>query len=372
MKSKISISCIFESYPVFYQPYMPPVMEALEIEKQLEVSIQTFKGKASSKVEVMPGYFRRRVVERWQRLIGYTKIPLQYNELQALKKKVDLVHVQHSYLFPKVLGLLAMPKDQGPKIVITLRGGDTYVKPWVSAKWQDFYRDFGNRVDAFVVMSQHQKQYLHKKWGIDLERIHVIPISFGHAFKASPKAPNSKIIKIVSIFRMCWEKNIEGNLRVIKLLKEQGLPVKYDVYGDGPDLGQLYYLVDQLGLGDIVTIKGKVSNTQLKTLLPSYDFILQLSHSESFGMSVVEAQSMGIPALVSTSDGLPEAIVPNHSGYCVAPNASEQASLYIDQLWRNKNLYLQFSKAAIDYAHSNFSVEHEVKRLLTLYQKLSV
>src|SRR5690606_22942095 len=120
---------------------------------------------------------------------------LNYAEILLLQRKIDIVHIQHSYLFPKIMGLLAQPSLNRPKIIITLRGGDTYVKPWVQKKWADFYTNYGNKVDAFITMSEHQKNYLHTKWGIEKAKIHVIPISFGLRFNSTPKKPDKTKIK---------------------------------------------------------------------------------------------------------------------------------------------------------------------------------
>src|SRR5690606_2125199 len=133
-----------------------------------------------------------------------------------------------------------------------------YVKPWIDKKWSSFYKNNGKYVDAFVVMSAHQKNYLHAHWGIDLEKIHIIPISLANNFIGTSKSITGETIKVASAFRMCWEKNIGGNLRVIKHLKDLGYSVQYDLFGDGPDAGQVYYLIEKYGLRDCVIYHGRV------------------------------------------------------------------------------------------------------------------
>jgi len=219
-------------------------------------------------------------------------------------------------------------------------------------------------------MSEDQKKYL-TRWGVPLNRIHVIPISFGEEFKTEPKHPNKGTLKLISVFRMCWEKNIADNLRFVKQIKESGLPVQYDVYGDGQDIGQLYYLLDKFGLNEEVNVKGKLENTLLKKKLNTYDFLLQLSHSESFGMSVVEAQTFGVPAIVSNVDGLGETVIHNHSGFVLERNFSmrEEANTIIN-LWKNESLYYTMSANAIQFAQSSFNTNAEVGKLVNLYSKL--
>jgi len=367
---KIKIVQLFDSYSEFYQPYIPPVIESLRKVEGLKVTVNAFKGKSESDAVVFPSYYKRKYKEKLYQLTHRLYSKLNYAEMIILKKKIDIVHIQHSYLFPKLLGLLSLPANKRPKIIITLRGGDTYVKPWIQKKWADFYLNYGNKVDAFITMSENQKNYLHTKWGVNMERIHVIPISFGEEIVWQSKHPNNDVMKIISAFRMCWEKNIEGNLRVVKLLKEKGFPVQYAIYGDGPDVGQVHYLIDKYNLSDCVCYHGKIENIALKKILPKFDFYLQLSHSESLGISVVEAQAWGIPVIVSNSDGLPESIIDGKTGYTVDPFDNEAAAKHILDLWKNPNLYNTFSERALNFAGTKFTISQEVNKLCDVYLSL--
>lgn len=362
---------VFESYPLFYQPYIPPVIDALRKERDIDVKLLAFKG---GKVEsngavILPRYKERRIFTKiFQRLKKEYRC-LDYFEIRMLKEKADIIHLQHSFLFSKIINLLEIPKGSRPKIIITMRGKDTYVKPWLSNSWRGFYMDFGHRVDAFIVMSEHQKRYL-TRWGVPIENINVIPISFGKRFSVQPKIANQHQMRIVSVFRMSWEKNIVDSLKFIRALKQKNVPVVYDVYGDGADLGQLYYLRDKYNLNNEVNIFGKISNEQLKEGLKTYDFILQLSHSESLGMSVIEAQSFGVPAIVSDNGGLPEIILDRKNGFVVDLDDFEGVLNDVKSVWGDDSVYTEMSQTAIDRSHQNYSLENEIERLTSLYLNL--
>ncbi|WP_417857394.1 glycosyltransferase family 4 protein [Xanthomarina gelatinilytica] len=371
LKKPVKVIQLFDHYPVFYQPYIPPVIEALSNTQDLDLKIMAFNGQQSKVVEIIPSYYKRKFEEKIYQLLHRSNPKLNLAEIRILRSNIDIVHLQHSYLFPKIIGLLNLPENPRPKIVITLRGGDTYVKPWLDKKWIDFYKTYGNKIDAFITMSKHQKDYLHTKWDIEKERIHVVPISFGDTEEVLPKHPNENVLNIISAFRMCWEKNIDGNLRVVKILKEKGIPVKYDIYGDGADVGQVYYLIDKYNLSDCVSYYGKIDNKTLKSLLPNFDFYLQLSHSESLGITVVEAQSAGTPSIVSNTDGLPESIINGRTGFCVDSYDVEKAAAHMLHLWKHPEEYYLFSKEAIMFVKSKFTISNEVNKLTKLYLNLS-
>jgi glycosyltransferase involved in cell wall biosynthesis len=168
---------------------------------------------------------------------------------------------------------------------------------------------------------------------------------------------------------MCWEKNITDSLLLVSKLKKLGLNVSYDIYGDGPDLGQLYYLRDKFDLVKEVNILGKVANEVLKSELTRYDFLIQLSHSESLGMSVIDAQCVGLLAIVSNVGGLPEIIDNNYNGI-ILKDLSIKELQRISDLWRNKDLYYEYSKASINLSQSRYNINMESTKLLNLYKSL--
>lgn len=282
-------------------------------------------------------------------------------------KNYDIVHLQHSYFYTRILPVKNLNKNV--KTVITLRGGDTYVKPWSNKKWRDFYKDNHQSVDAFITMSQNQKKYLIR-WGVPLEKIHVIPISFGKKEDVSLVENNDKKLNLVSIFRMIWQKNINDCLKFAVKLKEQGIDFSYDFYGGATDLGQLYYLIDKYELQHYVNVKGEKKNEILKESLSKYDFLVQLSLSEAFPTSVLEAQSKGVPCIVSDAGGLPESVKDNKTGLVNYNNDLEELSKRAIVLWSDKIKYNEFSENAKQYVNDNFTIENEISSLTELYNTL--
>jgi glycosyltransferase involved in cell wall biosynthesis len=372
MSRKISIIQLFDAYPVFYQPYIPPVVDALRAQSEIDLQVVAIrKGDEKSPiVEVLPWVIKRKLIAKLLQRLVKRYHRLDYVAIKALREKTDIIHLQHSYLHSEVVQLLQRPRESRPKVIITLRGADTYVRPWERDSWKDFYRDHGNQVDAFITMSEHQRQYLHTKWGVEKERIHVIPISFGASFQVLPKTPAPDTLNLVSVFRMCWEKNIAGNLQFVKAIKDRNIPVRYSIYGDGPDLGQVYYLRDQYGLTEEVQVFGKVPNASLKEKLRSYDFILQLSHSEAFPTSVLEAQSFGLPAIVSNNGGLPEMIQDHWNGVVVPLDKMMAGVQEVILIWKDAAVYKTMSENAIAQTHQKYTIVKEVEQLMALYKSV--
>lgn len=351
---------IYDTMPKAYQAYMYLLLN--ELKKQIPIKTLAYQNHKEADF-CIKSHQGKDKLQRFAFKHKLSKIP---SEDIKIIKQFDVIHLQHSYLFKKLNVFYVQDIEKKPKIVITLRGSDTYIRTWLNDSWQNFYKNQSQFIDAFITVSEHQKKYL-QKWGVPKEKIHVIPVSFGKNTHAKPKYPSTDKIKIVSAHRMCWEKNIEGNIRVAKLLKEKGYHVCYDIYGDGPDRGQVPFLIDKYDLKNEVSYKGKIENNEFKKRLPNYDFFLQLSHSEAFGASVIEAQAMGLPAIISNSGGLPETILNNKTGfYCDAYNSTAAAQA-IETLFLDTKKYLEFSKKAIEYVNTHFTISHEIDKLINLY-----
>lgn len=356
----MKILYIYDKYPTTYQNYLLGLLN--NIREQLNIKSLIYGKSNYSDYQCLSFGFKDKI-QRIKYKFGLTKHASYDIKIMA---NFDVIHLQHSYLWRKLTPLKKLKKK--PKIVITLRGGDTYIKPWVDPAWSNFYTN-ADSIDAFIVMSQHQKEYL-KKWSIPENKIHIIPISFGELSKYKPKYPNENKMKLIAAFRMTWEKNIEGTIQFAKRLKDSDVDFEFDIYGDGNDLGQLYYLIDRYELKDYVFPKRKIENNLLKQKMIEYDFFVQLSISESLGMSVIEAQSLGLPCVVSDSDGLPEAVLPNKTAICSDYRNIDYFSSEIIKLWKDRERYYKFSEEAIRFSNSNFTIEKEIQKTMTLYNQI--
>ena len=109
----------------------------------------------------------------------------------------------------------------------------------------------------------------------------------------------------------------------------------------------------------------------MKLILHKFDFYLQLSHSESLSTSIIEAQSKGLPVIVSNSDGMPEALINGKTGISLDPSDIESAADFMHNLWLNGNEYNSYSQEAVKFVNSKFTISIEVEKLKNLYLNLT-
>jgi glycosyltransferase involved in cell wall biosynthesis len=109
-----------------------------------------------------------------------------------------------------------------------------------------------------------------------------------------------------------------------------------------------------------------VNEIELKKELIQHDMYLLLSIEEGFNNSVVLAQSLGLPCIVSNTGGLPENVIHEQTGLVVAPYNSNEAANAIIMLKNNSGLYEQLSSQAIQKV-KQYSLPQQIKEYSDLY-----
>lgn len=110
--------------------------------------------------------------------------------------------------------------------------------------------------------------------------------------------------RLIDIFNEYLKKNTKSILMLI---------------GDGPLKEELEKYSKQLGINENVIFVGNVNNVY--DYYNAFDYFVQTSISEGFGLTVIEAQSNGLPCIIST--GIPNDVVFNNNVHMVnleAPN----------------------------------------------------
>ncbi len=115
--------------------------------------------------------------------------------------------------------------------------------------------------------------------------------------------------------RISKEKNLDLLADVFTHLRQEGVPVRLLFAGEGPECGALQRrLAAHAGH---VTFTGRLDRETLKAVYCLADALVFPSTSDTFGMSVLEAQSLGLPALVSQVGGPREILIEGKTGYAL-------------------------------------------------------
>ncbi len=146
---------------------------------------------------------------------------------------------------------------------------------------------------------------------IDTDRFH--RLNKEH-FKRALCPNGEKVMVHVSNFRPV--KNAAHVVEVFHRLRQEGLPVKLLMVGDGPDRAPSEHLARELGVYDDIRFLGK--QDPVEEILSIADVFMMPSGSESFGLAALEAMACSVPAICSDVGGLPE-LLGDSAGGCLCP-----------------------------------------------------
>ena len=171
-------------------------------------------------------------------------------------------------------------------------------------------------------------------------------------------------------------KGIELAIRAAyQLVPALDQPLKLLIAGgsSGPggeiEVARLRALVDELDLRDVVRFVGAVPHAELPAYYRAADALVVCSHSESFGLTALEAHSCGTPVVGTPVGGLSHVVADERSGFLVDTRDPAVFAARLKTLLADASLRARFSTSAIAAA-SSFSWDRTAASLQELYECL--
>ena len=128
-------------------------------------------------------------------------------------------------------------------------------------------------------------------------------------------------------------------LEAVSIVKsESKIPIKLRIAGKGPQEQEYKELAKRLGIDDITTWLGFISQEQAAVEWANMDVAVIPStlDSESFGVSAVEAQACGTPLIISDIPGLKEATNPGETSIVAKRQNAHSIAESIIMLYKNQ------------------------------------
>lgn len=155
--------------------------------------------------------------------------------------------------------------------------------------------------------------------------------------------------------RISEDKNIRFLMGLYHQVAEKYGKVNLIIAGTGPDLSELKNLHADC---ERIVFTGEVDHNELSKLYSGSDLFVFPSTTDTFGMVVLEAQSCGLPAVVSVTGGPREIIDEGHTGH-TAPDGNmsawvEMISHYIELHKSSPEEYENLRRTCVFRAHTTF------------------
>jgi glycosyltransferase involved in cell wall biosynthesis len=356
-----------------YKDVFPPV--AGGVERYID-SIRRFMPDIESDVVVCGRTWRTRVkatawgkevlVGEWGRLLSVPLAPTF--PLWLARQQPDVVHLH----MPNPTGELSVLMTLRATPMVVTYHADVARQAGFNPLYQPMAQACLRRASAVVVTSPRmlksspalarwRSKATFVPFAVDLERFD--PARVGASERAAIRARFGSPL-IASVGRLVYYKGFEQLIAASRVLDASVV-----IVGGGPLEAKLRGLVRSLPR---VHILGTVPDEQLIRLLAAADcFVLaSTSHAEAFGIATLEAQAMGVPAVVTdVGTATVEAIDPNRSGLVISPGSSSEIAAACRNILENAELGRAMSLAARRHALQNHSPAALAGRLREVYER---
>jgi glycosyltransferase involved in cell wall biosynthesis len=137
---------------------------------------------------------------------------------------------------------------------------------------------------------------------------------------------------LVSVGRMVEKKGFGDLLSALATLREDLVPFRCRIYGNGPLLDELLAQRDALGLREHVQFMGAVSSPEILQALQSADAfaltprVTQDGDRDGIPNVLVEAMACGLPVVTTTAGGIAELVADDVNGLLVPSGAVDEVA----------------------------------------------
>lgn len=224
-----------------------------------------------------------------------------------------------------------------------------------------------NKADVVVSVSSYTERKLKEYYHLHPKKSRVINNGFLPP-RDNPVFKPSKEYTLITVGNISRRK---GQMNVVRAFPEMLRTVpecRYEILGIPTEAEALKEAIRQRKLEGKVHIRGAVSEEQKWAFLTKSSVFVMLSEElpngdfEGFGIAILEANYLGLPAIGSRNSGIADAIEDGYSGFLVDPHNSQEITTALQKILSD---YDKFSTQAKQHA-SKFLWERKVEEYLGL------
>jgi glycosyltransferase involved in cell wall biosynthesis len=176
----------------------------------------------------------------------------------------------------------------------------------------------------FVAVSPSTRAEMRRQLGLR-EPVQIVPNGIASMpINRPPRSPNPTIAVVT---RLTPHKQLHHLVQALPDLVRRWPDLHVDIAGTGPARDSLLAQVHQLGLERAVTLPGRVSEQTKSDLLSRAWLTVAPSLAEGWGLTVLEANALGTPAVAYDVPGLRDAVRDGRTGWLVPPGSGLSTAL---------------------------------------------
>ncbi|OYQ88373.1 hypothetical protein B9T21_03530 [Wohlfahrtiimonas chitiniclastica] len=286
-----------------------------------------------------------------------------YNFRQLIRQfKPDVVHAH--MVHANILARLARLMCKIPKLICTAHSSNEGGKArMIAYRYTDGLSDLNTNVsqEALDVYITKKAFNIHKSLvvynGIDVNHFSPLPL---------PEYDyRQEKIQFLSVGRLVDAKDYPNLLHAITQVIQRNQNVHFNIAGDGELRPMIEVLIEQLGIGQYVTLLGR--RDDVPDLMRQADCFVLSSKYEGLPTVLLEAIACGLFVIATDCGGSKEIL--NNNGYLIpSQNHNILAEKILDFINLSENDRIKNNERAEKYIKQNFDLNRVVEQWEKIYE----
>ncbi|MEJ6737062.1 MAG: glycosyltransferase family 4 protein [Flavobacteriales bacterium] len=211
------------------------------------------------------------------------------------------------------------------------------------------------------VMAEEIRKYTNKKveivsFGINVNKFH--PIKRERA---------SSLIEIGVIKSLEYTYGIDVLIKAIAEVVQYHQNIRLRIVGGGSLLSEYKQMVLDLNLSKYVIFVGKLPYDKVVEEYQKLDIFVNPSRFESFGVSILEASSCGLPVIATRAGGQVELVKENDTGLLVEPESAAKLADAMNQLINDEVARVDMGLKGRRFVVENYTLKSSISSMVSHY-----
>ncbi len=207
-------------------------------------------------------------------------------------------------------------------------------------------------------------------------KIEVVPCGIDTPVFAGPGVARPAADDTMTILCVATLYEVKGHAYLFEAcarLVTQGCRIRCLLAGDGPDRAHLESLVEELGLGRVVTFLGPRPRAEIVALMHQADVLVvpsvptESGRREGMPVVVMEAMAAGLPVVASAISGIPEVVQDGVTGLLVPPRDPVALAAALERAATDGPERQAMIAAAQDVVRERYDYDVVTRRLIDLF-----
>ena len=219
-----------------------------------------------------------------------------------------------------------------------------------------------------IAVSQSVKDFMVENQISRDEKIVVIYNAI-EPLKKEAKIFSGKDWVIGTIGTLNFQKGIQYLIEAFPIILKEFPKARLEIVGEGPYRRRLEKLVKKMKLSNSISFTGFVKDIEEKII--NFDLYAQPSLSESFGLAIVQAMSIGLPVVATNTGGIPEVVTTGKTGILVEAAKPKALAAAILELLRDHEKAKKMGKMAAQDVKIKFNLKEMIKETEKIYEQVA-